>query len=198
MKSAAFNTMMQRLNCLLVFFFAHTFLTAQETTLLPTGKPVKSMYMVSRLSTMPGSNGDLVYGWGLLHSAGYQFNRILGAGGGVGFEIYGGNTPISFPVFAEMRTYLGKPKKVSPFAVWAGGWGFVNNGSNDGDEGADVWKGGLMGKFQLGLLFGNHFTVHSGLSVQAMERQWTNAWNQGFGTDNLLMQRLELGVGLSW
>lgn len=194
--------MMQRLKCLLVFFWVHSFVSAQETTLLPTGKPVKSMYMVSRLSTMPGSSwqagGGLVYGWGLLHSVGYQFNKVLGTGAGAGFELYGSGMPISFPVFAEIRTYLGKPQKVSPFAAWAGGWGFVNNGSNDGDEGEDVWKGGWMGKFQIGLLFGNHFTVHSGLSVQAMERQWTNVWNQGFGTDNLLMQRLEFGVGLSW
>lgn len=165
--------------------------------------PAQKWYNASRLGVMPGSSqlsssyrNDNVLGVSLLHTTGYQFSRWVGAGLGIGFEDYGGNTPFSYPIFAEFRSYLSAPRRISPYAAVSGGWAATNKTVNNSSN--DMWRGGLLGKFELGLVCGNHFTVHSGLSFQALERQWTNDWNQNSGIDQYLFQRLVFGLGLRW
>ena len=165
--------------------------------------PAQKWYNASRLGIMPGTSdvshsyeNDNVLGVSLMHTAGYQFSQWVGAGLGIGFESYGGYIPFSYPIFAEFRSYLSAPRRISPYAAVSGGWAATNKSVENAFN--ETWSGGLMGKFELGLVCGNHFTVHSGLSFQSMERHWANDWNQSSGTDQFLFQRLVFGLGLRW
>lgn len=175
----------------------------------PCGEPVfegpaQKWYNATRLGLMPGTSEysssfdtDNVLGAGILHTTGFQFSKWAGAGVGLGFEYYGGYTPFVYPFFAEFRSYLSAPKRISPYAAISGGWAATNKTDKNAFEN-ETWRGGMLGKLELGLVCGNHFTLHSGLSFQAMERSWTNDWNQNSGKDQILLQRLVFGLGLRW
>lgn len=160
--------------------------------------PERGWYHHTRAAILPGNNyaGDAVPGLSLYHATGFQFNRFLGAGLGLGVETYdpeSGFEPVTYPLMLEVRSYWLK-KRMSPYGTLALGYAWAgkvpNNWGNTGD-----YDGGLMAKLQVGYRFGNHFTLHGGLSFQQKTRHWGNV-DSFYGTDRILNKRLELGFGL--
>lgn len=136
-------------------------------------------------------------GFLIQHSSGYQWNRWLGAGIGIGAEVFNpGDDAGTYPLFAEVRGYL-RANKISPFYAAGAGWGFSNKYSNVQNWGENSrYKGGFMAQLQLGYRFGNHVTVHTGIRLQQKKREWSSIWSSDQGTDRILHRRFELGFGL--
>lgn len=119
---------------------------------------------------MPMGNdqwGWWVSGLGLHHVMGYQHNRWIGAGLGIGIDAYEmGSSHNVIPIYLEARGYFLK-KKVSPFYSMNLGYGIALKDQNSGITEA---KGGLMYNPSLGYRFGGHpnanFTLALGYKVQ--------------------------------
>jgi len=74
--------------------------------------------------------GDWNVGLGIHHVTGYQFNRWIGAGMGIGFDGYDiGAGENIIPVYAEARGYFMK-KNTTPFYSVALGYGFAGKNDN--------------------------------------------------------------------
>jgi hypothetical protein len=153
----------------------------------------KGWYHAPRLQTFWASNGT---GVGLQYSTGMQFNRLFGAGFGLGIENLTpwGNDVASFPIFAEARGYLWD-KYITPYYTLGFGWALMGQGE-DGFEGSvDDWRGGFLGQGQIGLRIGDNLTVHTGLRFQRKTRTWSRWWGV-IGEDKILQKRFEFGIGL--
>lgn len=160
----------------------------------------RGLYNATRFATLVGDDyfGQNSKGFSLSHSTGWMFNRWLGVGIGAGVETYDPETSdiATYPIFAELRGYF-FAKNVSPFYVVSGGWAFAGKNSNDNSNYIETSKGGWLAKAQLGYRFGNHFTLHCGLSLQKNTVDWQSFfWNGERGRDRILHKRLELGVGV--
>ncbi|MEM6320279.1 MAG: hypothetical protein AAF960_21600, partial [Bacteroidota bacterium] len=82
-------------------------------------------------------------------AGGYQFNRWVGAGVGVGVDFYNVNLGSMIPVYAEFRGYFRK-SRVSPFYKVAAGMGLpIENSNGDFTE----TKGGYYLAPSLGIRF---------------------------------------------
>lgn len=138
----------------------------------------------------------------LQHSVGYQFNRLIGLGIGVGMDNMSYEdipTVPTYPVFMEARGYF-RAKNLSPFYSVGGGWAI--KGSEQRESTArgwwstqDSWQGGWMVQAQLGYRMGKHLLVYTGLRFQRKKRNWEQG-SGTFGTDALLHKRFEAGIGL--
>jgi hypothetical protein len=160
--------------------------------------PEKGWYHHTRAAILAGNNygGDAIPGLSLYHASGWQFNRLLGAGIGLGMETYdmeSGSEPVTYPLFLEVRSYWMK-RRVSPYGALSLGYAWAGKVPNNWNQTVD-YDGGLFAKFQVGYRMGNHFTLHGGISVQHKTRHWGNV-DSFFGTDRILNKRLELGFGL--
>ncbi|MCC6279346.1 MAG: hypothetical protein IT262_02005 [Saprospiraceae bacterium] len=147
--------------------------------------------------------GDVENGYSLQHSSGIKMNRFLSVGLGTGVENYGpgGNTPVTIPLFLEIRGYLTK-QRIAPFYALGGGWSTIGRTQRNIDwwgweNNIENWKGGWMAQGQVGYRIGNHFTTFIGIRLQRLNLDWdNNAWGGGFGTDKHLKKRVEFGLGL--
>lgn len=143
--------------------------------------------------------GENSQGYSLLHSSGWMISRHLGVGLGFGAEFFDPkrSDAATYPVFAEVRSYL-LPRRISPYVNVGAGWAFTGRDSGERWGYIDNWNGGWMVQTELGYRVGNHFSVHLGLRLQRKYREWTSVWGpeSGFGTDRILNKRLVLGVGL--
>lgn len=155
----------------------------------------KGWYNAPRLATYWA---DQQSGVGLQYSTGMQFNRMLGAGIGVGIEKlsdYYSYDVASFPIFAEARGYL-TDKNIAPFYALGYGWALTRKGEDGDFEGSiDQWKGGLLSQWQIGLRIGDFFTVHTGLRFQRKTRSWSRWWGTQ-GEDRIFQKRFEFGLGI--
>ena len=158
------------------------------------------LYNHTRISALLGQNwsGDAALGFSMQHSFGWQFNRLLGAGLGLGVEIYepfNADIP-TYPVFAEMRGYL-FAKPVTPFYTLGAGWGIAGRSAPFITDTNENWKGGWMAQAEFGYRINNHFTIQVGLHFQHKTRDWSSNWSVfEHGTDQILHKRLEIGFGL--
>lgn len=116
--------------------------------------------------------GGLLFGEestsGLLHTInGYQFNRYLGAGLGIGVNKYGNY--ITMPVYASVKGYL-FDKKVSPFYYGDVGYGFAwRTNRNDDIFELDNVKGGYYWQLGVGYqvnFYGSSLVLALGYSNQ--------------------------------
>ncbi|MBX2890219.1 MAG: hypothetical protein KF734_04780 [Saprospiraceae bacterium] len=157
------------------------------------------LYNATRLGTLIGQTyqGYNTVGFALNHTIGWMFHRMLGAGVGLGVELFNVDyaEPATYPLFAEARGYL-KAKNTTPFWAFGGGWAFAGNNSNDGWGFVENWKGGWLAKAQIGYRLGNHFTLQCGLSLQKKTRNWQSTWGGEWGQDRILHKRFELGFGI--
>jgi len=150
-------------------------------------------YHATRGSILWSSNG---MGFGLQHSSGMKFNRLIGAGIGVGIE----NLTVSeddvstYPLFLEARGYL-SAKNITPFYTLGIGWAFAGTENYNIEGEKESWEGGWMGQTQIGYRIGNHFTAHLGLRFQQKTRTWSNLWGIQ-GVDKILQKRFEIGLGI--
>ena len=116
----------------------------------PTLK-IKSFYHELRGSLLFGEENTSV---GLQTINGYQFNKYLGTGLGIGLNKYGNY--VTLPIYAQVKGYL-LNRKVSPYYFGDIGYGFAWK-SADSDAYFDVMKvtGGLY--WQLGLGYQVNFS----------------------------------------
>lgn len=150
-------------------------------------------YHATRAETMWGKSG---MGFGLQHSSGLKFNRLLGAGIGAGIENFAphDNDVSTYPLFVEARGYL-SPKYVSPFYAIGLGWAFAGKENDFVDGSSEDWEGGWMAQGQAGYRLGNHFTLHVGLRFQRKTRAWQLWWGEQ-RVDKILQKRFEFGIGI--
>jgi hypothetical protein len=158
----------------------------------------KGWFHHTRTAILPGNNyfGDAIPGLSLYHVSGFQFNRFLGAGIGLGVETYdpeSGYEPVTYPLMLEVRSYWMK-RRISPYGALSLGYAWTGKIPNNWGDTND-FDGGPVAKVQVGYRFGNHFTMHGGLSFQQKTRHWGSTENID-GTDRILNKRLELGFGL--
>ncbi len=135
------------------------------------------------------------------HSSGWQFQRLLGIGLGLGIDYFDpkGNDAVTYPIFAELQGFL-LPKNVTPFYNIGAGWAFT--GRNSGEERwgkIDRWKGSWMAQAAIGYRIGRHFTVQTGIRLQHKRRVWTSVWGpeSDFGEDRILHKRLIVAIGMT-
>lgn len=147
--------------------------------------------------------GDIENGYSLQHSSGIKVNRFLSFGLGTGVENYGpgGNTPVTIPLFFEVRGYLTK-RRIAPFYALGGGWSTIGKTQRNidwwgGENNIENWKGGWLAQGQVGYRVGNHFTTFIGIRLQRLDLDWDNSvWSGGYGTNKYLKKRVEFGIGL--
>lgn len=172
----------------------------------PAGKAYsfreQGLYHHTRFAGLPGLTyyGEFSLGATLYHTTGWMLKRQLGVGLGLGAELYDVGSlgsVATYPVFAEARGYL-RAARVSPYYAVSAGYSVAGR-DRDTDTNWRItdWKGGWIAKGQIGVRFGNHFTLHTGLSLQRATLHWTAPANPGeFGTERHLYKRLELGFGV--
>jgi hypothetical protein len=105
---------------------------------------------------------------------GYRFNRYLGAGGGIGLEVF--DNWVVNPLFAEVRGHLIKGE-ITPF--YHAGLGYGATILNESTEWSSV-NGGLLLQGGLGLATylggSSFFTFGIGLRQQNLSEKRTNWW----------------------
>jgi len=140
------------------------------------------------------STTNTLVGLGIHHVTGYQFNRWIGAGMGIGFDGYDiGAGENIIPVYAEARGYFMK-KNTTPFYSVALGYGFA--GKND-NTGIIEGSGGIMFNpnigYRIGASAGANFTLALGYKLQ--KASFTPRWN-GEIERKFTYSRLNLKLGL--
>ena len=164
----------------------------------------KGKYFVFTAATLSGTSAwinqeNIIVGTSLSGIAGYQFNRLLGTGLGVGVDYYylfAGETV--YPLFVEIRGYLQK-KNQSPYYSLAGGYSFAFKNDN-----RDVLNatGGFLFYPTIGLRFGGsahtNFTLDLGAKFQ--KASFTRRRNWGGINDslrqNMFYKRLSIRAGI--
>ena len=112
-------------------------------------------------------NDDFAKGVGLKGVVGYQWNRMLGTGLGLGLETYNPTQgEILYPVFVELRGYFNE-SNASFYYTFAGGYSFAIPNEEAGISDA---KGGLLFHPAIGLRLGGsanaNFTIDIGMQLQ--------------------------------
>jgi hypothetical protein len=149
-------------------------------------------YHATRFSILTSEEAGL----GIQHSSGKKINRYWGVGMGIGlenFEPY--NDVLTVPVFAEIRGYL-LPKRIAPFYALGVGYGFSKEGNGGFSDGTERWKGGWMAQGNIGYRIGNHFFIQLGIRFQHKTHTWTSRWSSFSSIDQILYQRMDVGIGL--
>jgi hypothetical protein len=155
----------------------------------------RGIYNVSSLSLNVGNDFEgTTVGVGVQHVLGYQFNRWIGAGAGVGIDVFGFNAEKPFvAVFGDVRGYF-LPKKVSPFYAFQMGYGFLN------DQRIRDAKGGLLVYPALGVRFsgkaGANFSMDIGYKYQKSEVEY--GWWDSYQIWNYRYHRYVFRVGLTF
>jgi opacity protein-like surface antigen len=147
--------------------------------------------------------GDVQNGYSLQHSSGYQLNRFLGVGAGIGLENYGPGDiePVIAPLYIETRAYLTR-QRIAPFLSLGAGYSAIAKEQRNidwwgGENNLENWHGGWLAQGQAGYRIGNHFITFIGIRLQHLKVDWdNNVWGGGKGTDVYLKKRIEFGVGL--
>jgi hypothetical protein len=157
----------------------------------------KGVYNATSFSGMLGiEDAESVVGLGLEHTIGYQINRLIGIGSGLGihaFALQGGFNVLS--AHAEIRGYLFK-KPVSPYFSIGGGYGWLMPPEEEGI--ADV-GGGTMGRIGLGLRLGasSAGNVLAGLGYHFQRSTFTRELAFGeLETATVIFHRLAVSIGL--
>lgn len=95
--------------------------------------------------------GEDNLGFALQTINGYQFNRYIGTGLGLGVNKYGNY--LAMPIYANIKGYI-YDKKVSPFYFGDVGYGFAwNTNSNENFYNVDNVEGGLYWQVGMGYQF---------------------------------------------
>jgi hypothetical protein len=101
------------------------------------------------------NNGEILAGVALQNTTGFQFNRWLGAGLGLGLDNYNviGNDANVLSVYSEIRGYLNADNQAFYYSV-AGGVGFPLVQESDKTANLTGHKGSFMVHPAIGLRFG--------------------------------------------
>jgi hypothetical protein len=142
------------------------------------------------------SNGNTV-AWNLLASAGHQFNRWLGLGGGLAVDgYYPANGEVVYPLFAEVRGYLTETRE-APFYVVRTGYGLTFKETNNGVSAAE---GGLYLNPSLGMRWGASAGINiiSEIGFQYQRAEYTRSFGGDGGREiqTKKFKRLSLRLGM--
>lgn len=159
----------------------------------------RGIYHHFRLGTLNGIDyySDFTQGFLFQHASGYQFNKNIGVGIGIGAErfILFDRDSNTFPIFVEARGYL-LSERFTPFYALGVGYSLVDNRNNTENWGfEDTYTGGPMLQALFGYRMGNHFTLQCGLRYQKKTRDWISTNNGTYGRDKILFRRIEIGFG---
>jgi len=142
-------------------------------------------------------NDDIAKGIGLKGVVGYQWNRMLGAGLGLGVETYNPTQgEMLYPVFAELRGYFNQSNN-SFYYTLAGGYSFAI--ANEEADISDA-KGGFLFHPAIGLRLGGsanaNFTIDIGMQLQ--KARFTRPDFNWGGTKEYKMyyQRIAIRMGM--
>ena len=139
------------------------------------------------------SASGINFGYGAQTSFGYQFNRLLGAGVGIGMDYYyRGSGENLMPVFGEIRGYLFS-KNFTPMYSLATGYSFA---FKDKDRNITEAKGGWMIYPAVGFRMGGsklmNFTLDAGVRIQKAKYTFTS-WD--IRRQRITYRRLVIRVG---
>jgi hypothetical protein len=132
-------------------------------------------------------NGAPNLGVALQNTTGFQFNRWLGAGLGLGLDNYyvEGNDGNVLSVYSEIRGYLNADNRAFYYSV-AGGVGFPLVQKSDRNSNLTGHKGGLMVHPAIGLRFGAspkfNFFMDIGTKFQRIKFDQINQWSENHFT----------------
>lgn len=158
----------------------------------------KGIYNETYVNLPMGNNqwGWFVSGLGLHHVTGYQYNRWIGTGIGIGVDSYEmGDGRNVMPIYLEARGYFSK-KKVSPFYSVNLGYGIAlkNKGA-----GINETKGGIMYNPSVGWRFGGHpnanFTLALGYKMQKISYR-SQIWDGSSLEQKYMYKRINLKLGV--
>ena len=137
----------------------------------------------------------LTYGAGIHHVSGYQFNRWIGLGLGIGMDYYYPGSGETFtPIYAELRGYTAA-KNFSPMYSIAAGYGFTTTNEN-----ANIveTKGGYMLHPSFGFRMGGNpnanFTLDFGIKMQ--RGTFTYDWGWEIRKQRMLYKRFIIRTGI--
>ena len=139
--------------------------------------------------------GDLAFGGSLHYTFGYQYKRILGAGVGIGADVYIYNEIQNlFPIYLQGKGYLSS-KPFSPYYCVDAGYGFATVGNSWNIVDA---KGGLYIHPKIGFRFASRanaaFTMELGYSYQGAKYIYDD-W-QGRYEDKMSFRRVSVLFGV--
>lgn len=138
---------------------------------------------------------DLTFGAGIHHISGFQFNRWMGVGLGVGMDYYYPGSGETFtPVYAEFRGYTAA-RNFSPMYSIAAGYGFTTSNENTNIIEA---KGGFMVHPSFGFRMGGNpnanFTLDFGMKIQ--RGTFTYDWGWEIREQRMLYKRFIIRTGI--
>jgi hypothetical protein len=159
----------------------------------------RGWYGITYAGTINGisHSGEDQLGLSIQQVTGFQFNRMLGAGIGVGlenFSVGSANGPLVLPVYAEARGYW-LPKTSTPYYALSGGYGFAFKNLEQGilaAEGGFMWRPSLG--FRLGAKDGANFLFDLGYQFQNLTlKKGFN--NREFQIQDIQYKRFSVRVG---
>lgn len=158
----------------------------------------KGLYFHSSLGYIGGNNlwGTYIDGFNVHAQAGYQFNRLIGAGLGTGVDYYNIGLGSIIPIYGTARGYL-KKSNVSPYYQLAAGFGIPIENENSGFTES---KGGYYLAPELGFRFGAsneaNFTLGMGLTWQKATYTTTFGDTVTKNVDDYTFRRFNFKIGV--
>lgn len=139
---------------------------------------------------------DVRFGFNAIHiSTGYQFNKFLGVGAGLNWDVYDLHI---MSLHTELRGKITE-KSISPYYVLQGGYGFIMPIELNQFPEDTEFKGGLMFHPAIGLEFATrkqaNILLEVGYRFQKTSREWEN-WDKYF--DKITYRRLSLRFGVTF
>jgi hypothetical protein len=125
-----------------------------------------------------GRSSSAHLGYGFQNVIGYQFNRLVGGGLGIGYDAYYANNGESnvLSIFGEYRGYLSK-KNTAEYWTFAAGYGHPMGNENDV---LTNLKGSFMMQPTIGYRFGAsnsyNFFADLGFRMQQVQYESNNTW----------------------
>lgn len=163
----------------------------------------RGLYNATSLALLPGEGYDnLIDGTGLSlsHSVGFQFNRLIGVGGGLSWDNYPGGYSRSYrflPVFAEARGYFLRHIR-TPYYCLQAGYGFAITPETDNGWAETTVDGGPFLAPVIGYRFGGtgggSLTLDFGVRFQKGRELTT--WTGGRNDIRYSFNRFSLRVGI--
>ena len=173
-----------------------------RAVVLPKDYPVKGGYLFGT-AAFSGQTGNEVFDPSLSlinfeAGGGFQFNRWLGLGAGIGYNVYDGNRGERIvPLYLEYRMYPVK-NNLGPYLHVLGGYGFALKGESLGVVDA---QGGYLFHPAIGwrVAAGENFFFTFDLGARWQKAQFTQEnqwWLPGRTVRDVLYQRTTFRVGI--
>lgn len=158
----------------------------------------KGLYFHSSLGYIGGNNlwGTYIDAFNVHAQAGYQFNRLIGAGLGAGVDYYNIGLGSIIPIYGTARGYF-KKSNFSPYYQLAAGYGIPVENENNGFTES---KGGYYLAPELGFRFGAsseaNLTFGMGLTWQKATFTTTFGDTVTKNVDDYTFRRFNFKIGV--